>query len=185
MELPANWQDVLNAAQSVWPEAIIAGGALRDMHHNRPIKDVDIFIPIMEYHDHIAWDYQKLLNDLFGVEAIIVAASSYTGGDLERDIVCVLRVVLDSMTYEFIFMAVKDLQESMINKFDLSLCQIGHNGKNLLTTPEFERTLADKTIRVINVNRKDRGAKRLARLSAKYPDYTVEAINEDQRNRPE
>lgn len=42
--IPQEWKDVLSAIQQAAPEALIAGGALRDLCNNRDVKDVDIFL---------------------------------------------------------------------------------------------------------------------------------------------
>src|SRR5262245_52415439 len=43
--VPARWQEVLLSLRAGgFPEAVIAGGALRDLDNNRPVKDVDIFV---------------------------------------------------------------------------------------------------------------------------------------------
>lgn len=46
IEMPAEWRDVLQAVQvtAKAPEAMIVGGALRDLLLARPINDVDIFL---------------------------------------------------------------------------------------------------------------------------------------------
>lgn len=44
-DMPREWLDVLRAFQQVEPEAVIAGGAVRDFLARRPVKDVDIFLP--------------------------------------------------------------------------------------------------------------------------------------------
>jgi hypothetical protein len=45
MNIPLRWIDALRQLhENGFPEAIIAGGALRDLDNDRPIKDVDIFV---------------------------------------------------------------------------------------------------------------------------------------------
>ena len=43
-EVPWAWTEVLRTVQSVHPEAILAGGALRDLILGGEVKDLDIFI---------------------------------------------------------------------------------------------------------------------------------------------
>lgn len=44
-KIPAEWRAVLKALQNAGaPEAMIGGGALRDLYNGRPVKDVDIFL---------------------------------------------------------------------------------------------------------------------------------------------
>ena len=44
--LPSEWSKVLQAFQEVAkaPEAMIVGGALRDLHNKKPVSDIDIFL---------------------------------------------------------------------------------------------------------------------------------------------
>lgn len=43
-DLPQEWKDFLKVLQEdLFPDAIIAGGALRDTWHDKPVSDVDIF----------------------------------------------------------------------------------------------------------------------------------------------
>jgi hypothetical protein len=45
IEIPQRWQDVLQRLHANgFPEAVIAGGALRDLDHGKPVKDVDIWV---------------------------------------------------------------------------------------------------------------------------------------------
>lgn len=46
--IPEEWRDVLNKTQEVFPQALIAGGSLRDLDYDFEPKDVDIFIPSKE-----------------------------------------------------------------------------------------------------------------------------------------
>src|SRR3569623_1528091 len=43
-DIPERWQTVLRYVQNVAPDAVIAGGALRDLDNGRPVKDIDIFV---------------------------------------------------------------------------------------------------------------------------------------------
>lgn len=44
-KIPAEWKHVLATMHALGaPEALIAGGALRDLYNEKPIKDVDIFL---------------------------------------------------------------------------------------------------------------------------------------------
>jgi len=46
--VPIEWKKFLSAVQTLFPDAVIAGGALRDLIVEKPIKDVDIFISDMD-----------------------------------------------------------------------------------------------------------------------------------------
>src|SRR3546814_3352677 len=42
MEIPEKWRELLASVRSVFPTAIIAGGAMRDLENGTPVKDIDI-----------------------------------------------------------------------------------------------------------------------------------------------
>src|SRR3546814_19329576 len=42
MEIPEKWRELVAAGRSVFPTAIIAGGAMRDLENGKPVKDIDI-----------------------------------------------------------------------------------------------------------------------------------------------
>src|SRR3546814_9124183 len=45
MEIPAAYAATLAHVRAVFPGALIAGGCLRDLDNDRPVKDIDIFAP--------------------------------------------------------------------------------------------------------------------------------------------
>lgn len=202
MLIPANWQDVLCKIRAVYPNAIIGGGALRDLHHGKPAKDIDIFIPVSIWAEvevpfvvgydaswgeivagttpcdpaHIQW---STLASLFQCEVRLKFNSVYgRDGNLPRDVMAVYNVRINDETFEVIFVMQPE-GTSTINWFDLSICQIGYDGSEVFTTEAFNQTLQDKTIRIMNVNRVDRQAKRMARMLTKYPEYKSEYSNGD------
>jgi hypothetical protein len=44
-EVPAEWLEVLRVIQSVFPQAVLAGGCLRDLVLGGEVKDLDVFVP--------------------------------------------------------------------------------------------------------------------------------------------
>jgi hypothetical protein len=181
-QIPQVWIDMLRKVQGELPSAVIAGGALRDLWHNKPIKDVDIFIPMKS--DEV---------DLDAIEAKVLAIYPYSElvltsmygqkGDVAtpgfRNIFAIWRMEVDGVIYELIF--IEDMGENMIDVFDISICQISFDGEMLHTSKEFMRSIGDGVIRVCNTNRADRQVKRLRRVMDKYPEYVCEpgALDED------
>ena len=45
-DIPSSWRELLGEIREVAPDAVIAGGALRDRDNGRPIKDLDVFVQI-------------------------------------------------------------------------------------------------------------------------------------------
>lgn len=177
--IPAEWRQVLHSVQERFPQANIAGGALRDLWHDKPAKDVDIFIPTAP--EIAATD--GFLDGVFGrlleldpyLELIAASVYGQSGNEATpgfRNIYVIYRLNIQGVTYEVIF--IEDRGEDVIDVFDLSIAQIGYDGKSIRTTENFNRTIFDKVIRVCNVNRSDRQTKRMERVLSKYPEYRAE-----------
>ena len=133
MDIPALWCVVLREVQKSCPGAIIAGGALRDLDNDAPVKDVDIFFPCA--------DVGKFAKAIAALEATQDIDTGYVAGDEYRenfnDVVGVAKFEVMDTTFEIIGI---DLQETgvsrIIDRFDLGICQISYAGEHI------ERTLA-------------------------------------------
>lgn len=62
--IPPEWKKFLATVQQFFPSAIIAGGALRDLIVEKPIKDVDIFISDMDMNVDQTGVFEQLANAL-------------------------------------------------------------------------------------------------------------------------
>lgn len=168
MELPSEWEDVLAKIQGVFPGAIIAGGALRDIEYSKQPKDVDIFCPVEEYEDGESF---SKLEDIFP-QAKIMAASLYgREKNMERDVMAVYNY--DSGQYKYDFIICKPNAANLEN-FDLSICQISFDGRDYKRTAAYKQTQEDRIIKVMNINRPDRQEKRLQRIIAKFPEFGID-----------
>jgi hypothetical protein len=201
MKIPADWQAVLQKIQTVYPSAIIAGGALRDLYHGKPVKDVDIFISVNEWDDEViesgrdefdnfedflseqaqVYKEQVKITKALGLKDLIkIKFASLYGrdGNLPRDVMAVYRYRFNDLPYEIIFVKQEEVYknpvQNTISWFDLSICQIGYDGVNIYSTNAYLETTRTKVIRIMNVNRKDRQANRMDRMLSKYPEYTAE-----------
>lgn len=174
MPIPAEWSQVLCSVKEHFPRAIIAGGALRDLWHNKPAKDVDIFIPVQEPIADDLYEIQMLQLDPYAekIAASLYGQSGNAATPGFRNIYCIWRLNINGVIYEIIF--IEDRGENIIDVFDLSIAQIGYNGYDVEYTENFKRTVEDKVIRVCNVNRSDRQTKRMERVLSKYPEYRAE-----------
>ena len=173
VQIPSDWKEVLQQIQVMFPSAIIAGGALRDLWHNKPIKDVDIFIPVIDCDDDLFSAHIKSIDP----QAIVIAASIYgqtaTGDPTGlRYIHAVWQMLIKGTIYEVIF--IQDRNSDILEDFDISICQIGYDGNSLKTTAAFNRSIFDKVLRVCNINRGDRQINRITRIHSKYTEYTID-----------
>lgn len=179
MRIPTLWSDVLSKIQTVFPSAVIAGGALRDLDNERPIKDVDIFIPVQTPDD-----YTKIY-DLFP-DAVLSKHTQYgikaVPDDADRDIWAIFNLnrgsLLDGSFISFDLIICTEAAADM-NSFDINLCQIIYDGHKVVKSNEYIKGQAEKVLKVLNVNRTDRNARRMERMKAKYPDFTVELYQTD------
>lgn len=65
--IPQEWKKFLGVIQSKFPSAIIAGGALRDLIVDNPIKDVDIFIADLDTSSGLDFD---AIGELIGLPIV-------------------------------------------------------------------------------------------------------------------
>lgn len=173
--IPQEWVDMLVLVQDELPSAVIAGGALRDLWHDKPIKDVDIFIPMKAEDVDLDAIERKVLS-IHPYAELILTSMYGQRGDIAtpgfRNIFTIWRMKVQGIIYELIF--IEDMGERMIDVFDISICQIAFDGHELHITDEFYRSVKDGVIRVCNTNRADRQVKRLKRVMDKYPEYVCE-----------
>lgn len=165
---------VLERVQRHYPKAFIAGGALRDIHYNKPVKDVDIFIPT--YKGVWAETLIDVLKEEFkDCDVMVKAHSIYMDSNLadSRFLPLVLEVIVKGQSYDIIFIEASGLPE-VVEYFDLSICQIAHNGTTMYQSQAFKDTEKTGIITIQNINREDRQASRIARILKKYPEFKVE-----------
>jgi hypothetical protein len=173
--IPQEWLDVLKEVHAVFPSAVIAGGALRDLMHERPIKDVDIFIPVHKDYVGALDNAFEAIWDLFAGEDCTLDPDSQYGvhkpEEADRDLYAIFKL---NRRYKYdLILCTPDA--ARIDTFDINICQITCDGKHVKMTGAFAHGFLTKTLKVMNVNRTDRNAARMERIALKYPDYTVEA----------
>lgn len=180
--IPQEWIDTLKKVQEVFPQAIIAGGALRDLQYNREVKDVDIFIPIQRTEDSWASEVnvlaaiQKIENmfDTVVMPTIPVYFKESTEDFIKagRLLETVQNTSIGETKYEII---IGTPESCDIEKFDFSICQISFDGVNLRSTNAYKRTLATNMIEFNKDWRTPTRAKeRIARMKAKFPDLQMD-----------
>lgn len=171
LPVPDHWTQVLNKIRAAFPGAVIAGGALRDLYHKRPVKDVDIFVPHFPYESSTVFDmFPEIVLD-----KDTIYGRDHVDKDADRDIFAIFKLVDNGVKFDIIFAANKACD---MNTFDLDICQINYDGEKVSATDAFMRCVKEKFIRVMNINRTDRQAKRLERMKAKYPDYEIEKVTD-------
>lgn len=183
MQLPNRWREVLTAIQARFPEAIIAGGALRDLDHGKGVKDVDIFIA-----DRGVTTYDMLV-EAFGYPGRVVMdarAAEYLGSIDE--VLAVFEFppsgeheVLGSAPFQIVVLpwyylgnGGPEFAERTLARFDFGICRIAHDGVEITISPAYKRDKDNKTLTLLrceNERQLDRSLMRLERLERKYPGY--------------
>ena len=174
MQVPVEWKQVLQDIQQVFPGAKIAGGALRDLFFERPIKDVDIFCNI----DEMPQGFDSMLMEVFPQLVLVQGAGSdkYLGETSDRPIYGIYQFTDAKYKYEIIVTIAACCD---VDLFDLSICQITFDGDTLHMTDKFAATVETGCIEVCNINRADRQEDRIKRILEKYPDFTILSKEED------
>jgi hypothetical protein len=172
MEIPQSWRDALARLHANgFPEAIIGGGALRDLDHGVPVKDVDFFV--------MARPFQlATLNKAFGREGRVLVNESvadYLG--FSDDVVMVVDYSNDDDIPFQVIVSCPDCSseqflEYQLERFDLGLCRIAYDG-GFHRHETYEEDASDKVLRIRDPRRIPRSITRAARIQAKYPGYRI------------
>lgn len=167
--IPQEWLDVLKEVQVVFPGAVIAGGALRDLFNGKPIKDVDIFIPTDDPNTF------EDIWDMFAGENIELSKHTKYGvktvpEDHDRDLYAIFNLKRTDWQYDLILCT---FDACKVETFDINICQISHDGKRIHMTDDYLLGVLTNTLQIMNINRTDRNKARMERLHTKYPEFTI------------
>lgn len=176
MNIPQAWQDVLRSIQDAgFPEAIIAGGALRDLDHGVEIKDVDIFVK-----DRGEETYTMLCR-AFGYEGERVHSASLAEyRSANSEIVEVYEFYPgDAPPYQVIVTGDHggDFMQHQLDRFDIGLCRVAYNGRRVEYTSPYCHDKALKLLRLISPMNEAQSIERLHRIGNKYPEHKLIGLN--------
>lgn len=189
MNLPPTWATALARIQMVTPDAVIAGGALRDTLLGRPVKDIDVFASS----EFVASRAVALeLHRLFDCPAKIVISEAWAEYNAMLDgVACAVEVSPDNITglpLQVILMDHPVTMQSAVERIDFGLCRVAHNGKELFLHPDFVHDQLHECFtirRCRNAAQLWRSRGRHVRLQAKYQGWplvlTAAALAHDQR----
>lgn len=193
--VPQEWKDVLDAFHRLGStEAIIAGGALRDLFHERPIKDVDIFLQstggerpnrqlLEKVFRSLGWKIKRQ-STYFGEEEFpgpIVtreARGQYGWGDTLSESWTV-KAGTRGTEFNVVFVGkgfMRQMDRTLpfghgaISLFDVGLCQIYTDGDMIFASRAFREDSANCTLTLKRPN--DSSSEHLRRIARKYPDFT-------------
>lgn len=178
MQIPQSWSDVLAAIQQVCPDAVMAGGCLRDLDNERPIKDIDIFVRGRGY-DELKRVCDRLSNA--GLECASVDTDSlYPVGDGE--LTGFFTVCFPKIEQPIQIIMVDWPTDEIVERFDYGICRIAFDGQKIIRPTEYEE---DKAAEVFRLRRPREGQEliasvhRYARLIQKYEGWKFDLFEED------
>lgn len=171
------WRSTLDLVKIIFPEAVIAGGCLRDYTLNsKEYNDVDIFVKMgPSYSDNCPETVPSLvkrLERIMGLEIKPVTGDDhicYQQGT--KRLIRAYEFEYFGIIYQLIFLNHSDV--NLISEFDLSINQISWDG-NLSyvfdVTKEFLETLKTKIVKIT----RDHPSiyKRLDKFITRYPEFT-------------
>lgn len=169
--IPSAWKEELAAVRAFLPDAVIAGGALRDLYLGRPVKDVDLFATAPSDY----WDADALHRMLSRRSAGRTYVAGY--GDMTDDVVEVwewtdpkTRLVRHSTIFNLILLT----ETPGVGRFDFGVCRIMFDGQNVIATPEFHEDAANHTFTLLRSETPgqfERSVRRFERFQEKYPGW--------------
>lgn len=181
-KIPQAWKDLLCKIQVVFPSAVIAGGCLRDLDHDKPFKDVDIFVPIYNTTDNTPAYIEDMLNSLFPVKSCfgmdipsfnLLVQNDYERCNLRDEVLVVYKIYNFPFEVDVIFVE-SDGKDPVFCTFDMSINQIQFCGKVVSCSGEYIDTKENKIIKTINKDSDERRERRIAKLQDKYQEYTID-----------
>lgn len=189
--IPEAWREVLRKVQTVCPEAIIGGGALRDLYNGAPIKDVDIFVRgradidsmISSLRAATSMNFERLdavmqeyANSTADIEAVLdgpklkSCSDEFCGWSCNCPSVQIIVCSVNSPALT------ADFREHQLQRFDIGICQIAFDGKGVHQTVDYSLDVMSKRIRVAEMQTDERRARsllRVERIAEKYPGWKI------------
>lgn len=168
-DLPRSWREFLGVLQNNGcPEAVIVGGALRDLENIglHAVKDVDVFVSSGR-----AETILDTLNASLKNAAISTMVPTYRSFS---DVHGVHVVVWKGWEFQVIPTDRCNGMASAGAACDFGICQIETNGSYIARTSHYLQDQRDKTFTLINAADEDavkRSLRRYGRLREKYPGW--------------
>lgn len=170
--VPFAWAEALRTVQSVHPEAVLAGGCLRDLILGGPVKDLDIFI------GPASTNLQEVLERRHGWRTVMSVNADYVDsmrGEVAR--VHGYRVPGFPLEIQIIQLTNLDEPHAAIKRMDFAACQVGYCGGNhWVYTPEALKDFMQRTITMLepeNEVQELRSLARARRFGDKYQGTNV------------
>jgi hypothetical protein len=173
-ETIADLWGILQQARRVWPDAVIAGGSIRDAILGRPMKDVDVWVNAATY-DNEHTDMSGMdLGDVRQVEEryeksdnrIVIYSSEVFPLVCRR-----LSMPIPNITVEVIGLLGTS---NPTDEFDFGINMAYMDGNGLRTPPAFLKDWNTKTLHVNRARTRPLEGERIDLMREKFPDWGME-----------
>lgn len=168
----SKWAALLGELQFFDPDLHIAGGALRDLRCQRPIKDVDIFMEYGNVSRHVkvkdklrAMGYHMVAQ--FGEDYFTHAPNTKVVDYWQRD---------EELPVNVIFQKNRFSLDEQLKRFDFGICQIGFNGVQVVSTDFFLQDMSEEKFTLRSCENSDQyysSLQRYERLKEKYEEWPL------------
>jgi len=153
---PELWKVILTKFP---PEAIIAGGAVRDYLLGVEPKDIDVFVPSSDFIDNIEWKEEGFM---------------YLGDARQKEyealpmINIVMHGRLNDIPVDYIGVSLPVWGgKELVSTFDFGITRCWFKDGDIYDTDEAEADRIDKTVTVYLTDRMDRARERFSRFNEK------------------
>jgi hypothetical protein len=171
-DIPKAWRSALASVQLTFPDAVIAGGCLRDREQGVKVKDIDIFISTTNPGSYGAGSIVSRLERDGWADVALNGDESYGRDVMARGITAVVDLKYPGCP-PLQLIAMKQFK---LEEIDFGICQIMFDGKRIVRLPDYHYDLAAKQFRIIPKMTDAlfvRSLGRWARLKEKYPAWTL------------
>jgi hypothetical protein len=175
---------ILHKVQEHLPTAVIAGGAARDLYFNKPFKDVDIFISLSQLKKKL-----DIPIDLFFEEIFPESLGIDLGGEDTYEVVDKYNSLIGYGEYtyniydariqqtKYQFIITNSIFPRVLTSFDINMCKVFHDGKELKTTKDFLSGVETKEVYTLDESKKS--MRRILKFLEKYPEFHIRKDQED------
>ncbi len=194
-DFPPEWLAELRAIQQHFPEAVIAGGALRDWMLDKPVRDLDIFVKqrgtetmpmlyaalgrqVFQLNTEEIAAYEDHFSDIFAVyNAGPCGLKPATLDDLDDlDAIAGFDLLSDTeVPVQVIALNMDVTPQTIVNRFDFGICKIASSGEGVYYHGDFQHDAINQcfTLRLFAADRREASLRRYARLQEKYSGWPL------------
>jgi hypothetical protein len=169
VEPPLRWTVMLQRLQRVFPEALIGGGCLRDLHFSRAINDIDVFIDGSQHgpgSDGLRTTIERVTN----CRTVLDRTVTHNNVIYPQTIGSVFCFGFEGEKYQVVQKNHTFMEETLLQTFDIGLCMIDWNGFKYEVSPYFTVDAVLKRLTLVNP-KEHSSLGHQHRVRSKYPDF--------------